>query len=97
MVSILGRALVAFGIVASALSAGGCGQSDCDYVCVRWSDCVDTPRDGVDGCIEQCAVKSDTDAVYRGVVEECRQCAEVRACGEAAQPCGINCTIAVNP
>lgn len=93
---ILRRALIALGVVAAALSTGGCGQSDCGYVCVRWSDCVSTPQGGVDSCAEQCEVKADNDAIYRGVVEECRKCAEGAACGDAARSCGLTCTVAVS-
>lgn len=89
------RVLIALGIVAAALSAGGCGRDACGYVCERWQECVATPEDGVNACASECAVKADNNGVYRGHVEECAQCVETKSCGEATVPCFTDCTIAV--
>src|SRR4051812_5642591 len=80
-------------LVAAALSVG-C-SSPCSSVCQRWADCVGTPSGGVDACSDQCAAKADTDAVYRGRVENCLSCTEPLVCSEAVKSCGIDCTIAV--
>jgi hypothetical protein len=80
-------------LVVAALSAG-C-KSTCASVCERWSECVGTPIGGVDACSNQCAAKADSDAVYRGRVENCLSCSEPLVCSEAVKSCSFDCTIAV--
>jgi hypothetical protein len=89
------RVLIALGVVAAALSVGGCGPDNCGYVCDRWQECVGGLKEGVNACASECAVKSDNDAVYRGHVEECAKCAESRSCSEATNDCFLDCTISI--
>jgi hypothetical protein len=81
-------------LLAAAAFCVGCG-SPCAKVCDRWAECVGTPAGGVDACAEECSAKADSNAVYRGHVEDCLSCSEPLVCSEAAQQCGIDCTIAV--
>lgn len=81
-------------VLAVALLTAGCG-SPCNNVCERWNECVGTPAGGVDACASECSAKADSDAVYRGRVENCLSCSEPLVCSDAAKSCAVDCTIAV--
>lgn len=83
-----------FLLLVTALFSAGCG-SPCSSVCERWAECVGAPIGGVDACSNECSAKADSDAVYRGHVENCLSCSEPLVCSEAAKSCGLDCTIAV--
>ncbi len=88
------RHVLFFLVLTTAALITGCG-SPCSKVCERWAECVGTPSGGVDACADQCSAKADSDAVYRGRVENCLSCSEPLVCSEAAQSCGVDCTIAI--
>ena len=83
-----------FLLLVAAVFTAGCG-SPCGKVCERWSECVGGPIGGVAACADECSAKADDNAVYSAHVEECLSCSEPLVCSEAAQKCGIDCTIAV--
>ncbi len=82
-------------LILAGIVSTGCGASPCVSVCERWAECVGAPLGGVDACANECDVKADSDAVYRGHVEECLSCSEPLVCSEASRSCAIDCTIAV--
>jgi hypothetical protein len=88
------RQIVYFLLPVLAAFIVGCG-SPCSKVCERWSECVGTPAGGVDACSNECSAKADSDAVYRGRVENCLSCSEPLVCSEATKSCGVDCTIAI--
>jgi hypothetical protein len=82
-------------LILAGLISTGCGASECLSVCERWAECVDTPPGGVEACANECEVKADSNAVYRGHVEECLSCSEPLVCSEAEKSCAIDCTITI--
>ncbi len=84
-------------LVATVTGAGigGCGAIDnafdCNAVCSRYRDCVDTTYD-VAACRTRCDSKGNGSAAGRSEVNRCEACLNGMSCVGSAFQCGVQCS-----
>jgi hypothetical protein len=87
----LGLAVLGAGLL---VGTAGCGPVDelfdCQSVCSRYKDCVDSKYD-VGACRSRCKDKSEQDQDYRRKADQCEACIKERSCGEATFKCAPEC------
>ncbi|MBL8682494.1 MAG: hypothetical protein JNK05_25225 [Myxococcales bacterium] len=79
----------------ASLSLNGCSAIDnafdCNAVCVRYRDCVDSTYD-VAACRSRCDTKGNGSAAGRSEVNRCEACLNGMSCVGSAFQCGVQCS-----
>lgn len=79
----------------AGFALGGCGAIDnvfdCNAVCTRYRDCVDTTYD-VGACRSRCDTKGNASAAGRSEVNRCEACLNGMSCVGSAFQCGVQCS-----
>ena len=75
------------------LASVGCGvvddYVDCNKICNRYRDCVNTDYDA-GKCTSRCFDESRNNSEYNRKANECNACLEDRACSQSL-PCTVQC------
>jgi hypothetical protein len=81
---------VCFLVLLGSLPVVGCSDAvdevtneiDCQSVCQRYADCVDSDYD-VDGCQDRCENEADADQDKERRLEMCDACLDGQSCGQS--------------
>ena len=74
------------GLAAGVLPACDSNASDCNTVCSRYRDCVDSKYD-VSACQTRCQDQAGKNRDFDDRLTHCRSCSEGRTCSETVASC----------